>query len=119
MAGKLDRKSAAALAKLDAIEAEMKRIGYWSKNPPDLRRHYRAGKLKTFLDAPSFELWLQCVFLPNARDAAKSGEFPKRSDVGVMAMRQYDYHESVPEAQGLRRLLAEFDDIVEDAQGGP
>jgi len=31
-----------------------------------------------------------------------------------MAMRQYDYHSRVEKAQGLLRLLSQFDDIVED-----
>lgn len=94
------------LAKLDEIEAEMKRIGYWADAPQmDGEPH--------FIDAPSFELWLQCVFLPHAREAAEQGEYPVKSQVGVMAMRQYDYHSYVPEAQTLYQLLSEFDRIIE------
>jgi len=55
-------KSAAALAKLDAVEAEMRRIGFWDEKPPDLQAQVKAGKIKTYLDAPTFELWLQCLF---------------------------------------------------------
>jgi uncharacterized protein YqcC (DUF446 family) len=92
--------------KLDAIEAEMKRIGFWSADPPDF-------EVRDFSEAPSFELWLQCIFLPNARRAALEKKFPRRSEVGLMAMRQYDYHSFVEEAQNLKRLLEEFDAIVE------
>lgn len=108
----MSAKSIAAAAKLDAIEAEMKRIGYWSAEPPDLRAEVEAGRIRSFLDAPSFELWLQCLFLPNARQAVADDEFPSESQVGLMAMRQYDYHSHVPEARGLMRLLSEFDAIV-------
>jgi uncharacterized protein YqcC (DUF446 family) len=113
MTGNTARRSAAALAKLAAVEAEMKRIGYWSESPPDLQAEIRAGRLQSFMDAPSFELWLQCVFIPNARAAAASNDLPEQSDVGLMAMRQYDYHSHVPEAQDLLKLLSEFDAIVE------
>ncbi|HEX4350290.1 MAG TPA: YqcC family protein [Verrucomicrobiae bacterium] len=98
--------------KLDQVEAEMKRIGYWQENPPDLRARYASGELQSYLDAPSFELWLQVIFLPNAREAVQTDELPSGSQVGTMALRQYDYHSSVPEAGDLVRLLNEFDDLV-------
>lgn len=103
-----------ALEKLDAVEMEMKKIGYWSEDPPDLLGQYESGELRSYLDAPSFELWLQCVFLPNARNAVTNNQFPGSSQVGLMAMREYDYHSTVPEAHGLMGLLYEFDDIIEN-----
>ena len=103
------------LQQLDAIEAELRRLGWWSDDPPDLLAEVRAGTLRTYLDAPSFELWLQCVFLPNAREAAESEALPSSSQVGLMALRQYDYHSFVPEAQPLLRLLNDFDRIVTGA----
>jgi uncharacterized protein YqcC (DUF446 family) len=102
----------AVLAKLDEIEAEMKRIGFWSDNPPDLLAEVEAGRLRTYLDAPTFELWLQCVFLPNARKRAEADDLPDDSQVSLMAMRQYDYHSLVPEAQPLLESLREFDRII-------
>lgn len=101
------------LAHLDQVEAEMKRIAFWSNDPPDLQAEYAAGRLNTFLDAPSFELWLQCVFLPNARQAVRENNIPSTSQVGVMAMRQYDYHSSRPEAHPLMQLLNKFDRLAE------
>jgi uncharacterized protein YqcC (DUF446 family) len=101
------------LAQLDAIEAEMKRIGYWSDDPPDLIAEIDSGKIKSYLDAPSFELWLQCVFLPRARAAANENTLPVQSQVSQMAMRQYDYHSHVPEAQQLLELLHAFDALIE------
>jgi uncharacterized protein YqcC (DUF446 family) len=98
--------------KLDEIEAEMKRIGCWHANPPDLQAKAARGELRSYLDAPSFELWLQGLFLPNARHAAQTQTLPSDSQVGLIAMRQYDYHSVVPEAHGLMKLLYEFDDLV-------
>lgn len=111
--GRRGSKSQAVMAKVDAVEAEMKRIGFWSSNPPDLQTLYNDGMLRTYLDAPSFELWLQCIFIPNAREAARTNQFPEKSQVGLMAMREYDYHERVPEAHTLLQLLREFDRLVE------
>ncbi len=97
---------------LDLVEAEMRRIGYWVTNPVDPQSAI-SGELKTFADAPTFELWLQYVFLPNARLAVVARDLPATSEVGLMAMRQYDYHSFVPEAQRLFSLLAQFDALVE------
>ncbi|WP_390884386.1 YqcC family protein [Humisphaera borealis] len=82
-------------------------------SPPDFQEAVEAGEVRSFMDAPSFELWLQCVFLPNARAAARSDHLPIHSQVGLMAMRQYDYHSHVPEAQGLLKLLQDFDELIE------
>lgn len=103
---------AAILAKLSDIEGEMRRIGYWSENPPDLKAAVERGEIRTYLDAPTFELWLQALFVPNAREAVAADELPDESEVGMMAQRQYDYQSSVPEAQILIQLLREFDRLV-------
>ncbi len=97
-------------ATLDAIEAEMRQIGYWQNDPPDLQALVARGEIRSDLDAPSFELWLQCIFLPNARAMVREDRLPPSSSVGVMAMRQYDYHSYVEEALALMRLLQRFDD---------
>lgn len=102
-------------AKLDEIEAEMRKIGFWQQNPPDLRAAFARGEMSSYLDAPSFELWLQCVFLPNARESVATNSLPEDSQVGVMAMRQYDYHSDVPEARRLVDLLHGFDKLVKRA----
>jgi|SRR3990172_2989960 len=101
------------VAKLDEIEAELKRIGYWTDRPPPLLERYDQGELRSYLDSPSFEIWLQCVFLPRARHAVATRCLPRGSQVGLMALRQYDYHSFVPEAQNLLSLLHEFDALVE------
>lgn len=98
--------------KLDEIEAEMKRIGCWDENLPDLLELVARGEIRSYLDAPSFESWLQGVFLPNARRAVAEDALPRDSQVGEMARRQYDYHSVVPEAFDLMRLLREFDELI-------
>lgn len=104
---KKDAEKAQKVSKqLDSIEVEMKEIGFWSENPPDF-------KASNFTEAPSFELWLQCVFIPNARETVKKGRYPKESEVGLMGQRQYDYHSYIEEAQKLLGMLYDFDDIVE------
>jgi uncharacterized protein YqcC (DUF446 family) len=102
---KMTEKDKLVMAAIDEIEAEMRTIGYWNDNPP-------TAQVGNYLEAPSFELWLQCVFIPNVRKAAKSGEYPNGSHVGLMAMRQYDYHSYVEEAQNLLGLLHKFDNLV-------
>ena len=64
----------------------MKRIGYWHASPPDLKAMAVRGELRSYLDAPSFELWLQAVFLPNARHLAQTETLPSDSQVGLMAI---------------------------------
>ena len=103
------RRLAVMAGLLDAIEAELRRLEWWADPAPPLAERYARGELRTWLDAPSFELWLQCVFLPHARAAVAADALPPSSSVGVMAMRQYDYHGHVPEAQHLASLLSRFD----------
>ena len=102
----------ALLPKLAEIEAEMRRIGHWQPDPPAFRAQIASGGGRSYLDAPSFEGWLQTVFLPNARRSVQANSLPADSQVGLMAMRQYDYHSFVPEAQVLNTLLHEFDGLV-------
>ncbi len=100
------------IAKLDQIESEMKRIGFWDNNPPNLLAKIESGEVKSYLDMPSFELWLQVVFLRRTREAVMANNLPATSQVGVMATREYNYHSTIEEAHGLMRLLYEFDELV-------
>jgi uncharacterized protein YqcC (DUF446 family) len=102
------------LKKLDEVEAEMRRIGFWSDSP-DVLTAVREGKFKSFLDTPSFELWLQGLFLPNARAAAREGSLPAHSQAGEIARRQYARHASAPENQKLLELIYEFDELCRQA----
>lgn len=106
------------LAQLDKIEAELKKIGRWSDNPPDLQAAVERGEIKSYLDAPTFELWLQALFLPRARKAAREDELPAGSQVGEMARRQYDYMSVNEDALPLLQLLQDFDEMVIQSHAG-
>jgi len=106
------------LEMLGAIEEELRRIGYWKPDEIDPYEDLPEGEVPTFLNASSFEDWLQFVFLPNARSAIAKDQIPNSSSVGIMAMRQYDYHSHVPEAQQLVHLLHSFDRAIEKRKLG-
>lgn len=97
---------------LDAIEDEMRQIGLWDDAPSDLLARFESGELTSYDEAPSFSLWLQCVFLPRARKAVETGVFPPSSNVGVLAAEQYDGESPVEEALDLVDMLLEFDEAV-------
>jgi len=107
-----DPRCAKVLEQLVRIETEMRRIGFWQDEPPDLLREVELGTIRSASDAPSFELWLQCIFLPNARQAAETDSLPSSSQVGLMALNEYVTHSVVEKAHPLYELLEEFDFVV-------
>ncbi|MDM7993585.1 MAG: YqcC family protein [Candidatus Fermentibacter sp.] len=108
----MDRRREELTAKLGEIEAEMRRIGFWDETAPGFAEVDDRHAIRSYLDAPSFEWWLQQMFLPNARRAVIEDSLPADSQVGEMARRQYDYHSVVEEAHGLMRLLFQFDGMI-------
>ena len=101
--------SAAALrAKVDQVEVEMRRIGYWS--------HISAPALDqtAVFSGVSFENWLQFEYLLKLREAISCNVFtavpPYR--IGLSALRQYDYHSSIPEAHHLMKLCFELENLL-------
>ncbi|HET7845465.1 MAG TPA: YqcC family protein [Xanthomonadales bacterium] len=99
-----------ALARqLDAIEAELRRIGWWQATPlsPEQMQFTQAFGADTM----AFSQWLQFVFVPNAREAvAGKRPLPRRSMVGAQAVREFD---GVEEAEQLCSLLSSFDVAIE------
>lgn len=96
-------------AKLDAIEAEMKRGGFWQAAPlkPEQYHFERAFALDTM----AFAQWLQFIFVPRVRAIIdQRGQFPAQSMVGAQAAREFD---GVAEANELVRLLSEFDALFD------
>ena len=93
---------------LDEIEAEMRRIGYWS-DALDVQTGACEVRFKSYLDAPSFRTWVQALFLPNARAAALEGKLPARSQAGEIVRRQYAREADIPEARKLLALIRDFD----------
>jgi len=97
--------------RIDEIEAEMKRIGYWSDEPlpPEAYNFHRAFAMDTM----AFSQWLQFVFVPRVQELVESGgPFPGRSQVGAQAVREFD---GADEANPLIGLLGEFDRYIESA----
>ena len=91
------------LAKLDEIEAEMRAIGFWRDKPSSDDPGFAVGPL---------EEWLQFVFLPLAREKIRAREWPEKSQVGVRAMREWDYHSTLEKALRLVTLCHEFDALA-------
>ena len=87
------------LAKLTEIEAEMKKIKFSFEDETNVQG--------------TFKHWLQFTFIPNARKFVETGDLPKESQVGLMALRQYDYHSVIEDAHPLMKMLFEFDKMIE------
>lgn len=90
---------------LNAVEAEMKRIGYWRKEPlpPEMYEFTQAFAMDTM----PYAYWLQFIFIPRVRSIIEEhGEFPPSSAVGIQAIREFD---GLDETQALVSSLCEFD----------
>jgi len=105
----------AASVLIPRIETEMKRLEMWSEDPPPLLEMADRGELKSYLDAPSFELWLQCVFLERAKECVKTDTWPQGSQVGTMALRSFDGREDTGD---LQLALETFDQLVQQRNEG-
>ena len=92
------------LQKLGEIETEMKQIGMWQSEPPSPEQYQFHQAFA--MDTMSFSQWLQFVFVPKVKEAAKANQFPAKSQVSAQAVREFD---AFPSADRLITLLSEFD----------
>jgi uncharacterized protein YqcC (DUF446 family) len=93
--------------KISEIEAEMKRIGYWSLE--ELPEEAYDFQQAFAMDTMAFSQWLQFVLIPRVRAIIEEkGDFPSESMVGAQAVREFDGDAT---ASGLVTLLGEFDDL--------
>lgn len=101
-------KAEKVLEKLGEIEAEMRQIGWWQNEPlkPEQYQFHTAFAMDTM----SFSQWLQFVFIPKVKEAAKANQFPAKSQVGAQAVREFD---TIPDASRLVTLLIEFDALFQ------
>lgn len=91
------------------IESEMKRIGYWQAAPPPPEAF--EFRMAFAIDTMAYEQWLQFVFIPNVKKILEvRGHFPRHSEVGGQAIREFDGDEN---AQQLVNLLIQFDSLFE------
>jgi uncharacterized protein YqcC (DUF446 family) len=97
-----------ARQKIGAIEAEIRRIGMWSAEPPPPEAfNFHAAFA---MDTMPFVSWLQFVFIPRVREIIETrSDFPGNSQVGAQAVREFD---GVHEASELVSLLIDFDYFI-------
>lgn len=97
--------------KIDQIEAELKRLGRWSAQPPPPEAFENMGAFG--MNTLAFEQWLQFVLIPNVREIIATQEaFPSSSEVSVYATREFD---GDPDVDTLLTLLREFDALFESS----
>ncbi|PND36808.1 hypothetical protein C1O66_04150 [Paucibacter aquatile] len=91
------------------VEEEMKRVGYWSAEPcPEFNPNELYG-------GATFESWLQFEYLPKVSRAVEVlslVDLPQYR-VGLAALRQYDYHSSIPEAHILMSACFELERVLD------
>jgi len=90
------------------IEAEMKRIGYWSIDP--LPAEVYDFRQAFAMDTMTFAQWLQFVFIPRVHQIIETqAAFPAQSMVGTQAIREFDGDANV---EHLVSLLNDFDRLI-------
>jgi uncharacterized protein YqcC (DUF446 family) len=93
---------------IEAVEAEMRRIGAWQDQPlADAQYDFHAAFAS---DTMAFEQWLQFVFIPRVRSIiVDGGEFPSRSEVSAQAFREWVAWGNRQDVESLIERLREFD----------
>ena len=108
---------AAVEAKINEIEAEMKKVGMWQKEPLppeqlDVRAAFGQDKL-------AFEEWLQFIFIPRVREIiATKGDWPHGSQVSDQAWREWKQWGSEDQYDHLLDLLRQFDALFRRHRSG-
>ncbi len=98
-----------ALAAAAAIEAELRRLGWWSATPPAAEALLDPGPFGQH--SLSGAQWLQFVLLERVREAAAGrSTFPRASNVATWAFREFDGELG---ARQLLHLLHDFDRLFE------
>lgn len=91
------------------IERELHLRGWWSEQAPSAEA--LASVVPFAVDTLSFEQWLQWIFLPRMRLILENGlALPNAS--GILVMAETVYSDRPQESRELRRLLAEFDQLI-------
>lgn len=104
--GEQARRAALAEA-VDAVEAELRRMGWWRDSAPEPER--MQFRQPFGMDTLAFSEWLQFVFVPAARSmVAGERPLPPSSMLAPHAVREYDGQEDETHAlcAALRRVDA-------------
>jgi len=100
------RRIEATIDAIDAIEAELRSLGWFEHEAPPSE-----GPTGAFgAGAMSFEQWLCRVFVPSVRaKLASDGPWPDDSQVASQAYREWRMHGDAPGVDRLLELLQRFD----------
>jgi uncharacterized protein YqcC (DUF446 family) len=100
-----DDRYAAAAALADMLQAELERLGRWSREPLPPEAFEDMGAFGT--NTMSFEQWLQFVLLERIREIiGERGQFPGGAQLSVHAVRELD---GDPDAERLIAILRKID----------
>lgn len=100
---------------LDALEREMRRLGFWENRAPSPSAF--ASCTPFFADTMAFHEWLQWVFIARFRELIEGGhELPEYCDVAPMA--EEALSADPLEAAPVIHLLADFDAYFGSADAG-
>ncbi|WP_136474470.1 YqcC family protein [Pseudomonas sp. DG56-2] len=91
------------------IEHELRNQGWWSDVSPSAQA--LASTVPFAVDSMNFDQWLQWIFLPKMKEILERGlALPSAS--GILVMAETVYIDRPDESRELRRLLAEFDQLI-------
>ncbi|MBV6288729.1 YqcC family protein [Pseudomonas aegrilactucae] len=91
------------------IEHALREQGWWSQEAPSPEA--LASVTPFAVDVMSFDQWLQWIFLPKMTEILEKG-LPLPSASGILVMAETVYVGRPQESRELRRLLAEFDQLI-------
>ena len=91
------------------IERELQVQGWWGEEAPS--DEALASTVPFAVDTLSFEQWLQWIFLPRMKIIIELGH-PLPSASGILIMAETVFVDRPEQSRVLRRLLAEFDQLI-------
>ncbi|KDN97266.2 MULTISPECIES: YqcC family protein [Pseudomonas] len=91
------------------IEHELRLQGWWSDEPPSAQA--LASTVPFAVDSMNFDQWLQWIFLPKMKVILEKG-LPLPNASGILVMAETVYVDRPEQSRELRRLLAEFDQLI-------
>jgi len=92
------------------IEREFIVQGWWQDEPPS--DEALESTVPFAVDTMNFEQWLQWIFLPRMKIIIELGH-PLPNASGILVMAESVFVDRPEQSRELRRLLAEFDKLIE------
>lgn len=105
----MDARVPAAAQQLLLIERELRALGWWEAQAPDM--HALSSQQPFCVDTLAFEQWLQWVFLPRMQQLLEAGA-ALPSVCGIQPMAEQVYVGQAEKARMLIKLLGEFDQLM-------